>query len=275
MLNRSIAEHVLTFRAQLRSDAYRAYSVWGANSGAAGRIAISENPLAILDHVNSTDVNLAWHQDQSSAAQVEVQSYQFHAHMGVRKSAATLFNEFGSICNVNLWLADCGMVNFRTYQDSAGATVNRTLTPDDYVQGTFTITENPISQDLASDFTVRYGYQYHLVNFDNSLRAARANNALCNSLDAAGIRNAISIGTEYVMNTDTASYWLGNLVRRFAQGQSLAQVTLPFRHCDLELYDVIRMQHPVIVGSASTFQILQLAMHPIEGWVSITAQELR
>ena len=273
--NRVLFRCHMALRAQLASEAYRAYSIWGANSGAAGRVAISQNPLAIIDHVNSTDVNLPWRQAQSSASQVDVQSYQFHALFAERRPASEVFNEFGGTCGVNLWLGDCGMMNFRTYQGSASAVTDRTLTPDDYIEQTFSVEENPLGDDLVSDITLRYAFQYHLAAFDSTLRAFRGNTAACDSLDAAGVKNATVLQSEFIMNTDTASFWLGRLVRQYAQGSVITSARLPFRYCDLELFDVLRLQHPILQNSASTYQITELSIHPIEGWVQFKAMELR
>ena len=266
-----------TLRAQLRSDAYRAYSIWAQfSSGLLNpptRTAISENPIAILDHVNSQDLGLPYVQLQSSDSQVSVNSYKFHAIFGERQSARQIFNEFGAICATNLWIGDSGALNFRTYQESAGAAINRTFTQDDFLRDSFSLGTSPMA-DLLSDVTVHYGYQFHLNKMNDTLRAFPANNALCNSLNNSGLKSAAEFATRFVIATATASYWLGNITRLMSQQQEAISASLGPRHMDLELYDVLRVRHPMLVGSEALYQITGLSMHPLEGWVSFTAGRL-
>ena len=93
-------------------------------------------------------------------------------------------------------------------------------------------------------------------------------------MDAAGFKQGVEFATEFVLNTDTASYWLGNLVRMLAQDKEYIAGRLGPQHLDLELYDVLRVQHPMIQGSEGLYQITRLQMHPLEGWVNFTAAEL-
>jgi hypothetical protein len=237
-------------------------------------VAVSENPLAILDHVNSTDVNLPWRQDQSSDVQVSVQSYQFHSLFSVREPARGIFDEYGQLAAVNMWIGDSGMMNFRRYFEPSSVTVNRTLTPADMLG--FGLDEQPLGSAagagaVMSDITMRYGYQYHLGQYDSTMRAFPGNNAACNSVQAAGITRAMEFGTEHIMNTDTASFALQNVVRFTTQGGEYASVSLPFRHCDLELYDVLTIQHPLIVGSEGTYQVVGLEMDVMQAMMKVTA----
>mgnify|MGYP001569186954 CR=1 FL=1 len=94
------------------------------------------------------------------------------------------------------------------------------------------------------------------------------------ALAAAGFKQGVEFATEYVLATDTASYWLGNLVRMLAQDKEYVSGRLGPQHMDLELYDVLRIQHPMIQGSEGLYQITRLQMHPLEGWVSFAAAEL-
>ncbi len=179
-----------------------------------------------------------------------------------------------------MWIGDSGMLNYRTYAESADVTVNKTITQADFVENTFQLSENPIGSTTqqnaaASKFTVNYGFDFQKNKFEQSARAFPGNNALCNSASAAGIENDLSRETQYIMDTDTASKYLGNLIRQNAQATNYISGTLTGAHLDLELYDVIKMQDKILIGSESLFQITTISQNLFTGLVGITAAELQ
>mgnify|MGYP001579596893 CR=1 FL=1 len=264
--------------AQLESSAYKSYSIWGNTTADSGtRIAISDNPIAILDHINSVDLGLPWLQNQSSAAQVLVQSHEYHAFISARRSARELIHEFGFLSGVNMWIGDSGAMHFRTYQESGAATVDATVPWTNMVRDTMRISENSIADGMAamaSEITLKYGYQFHLGAFDKTLRAFRGNNALCDSLDASGVSQVQAIGTEYIIADDTASYALGNIVRMAAQPKEIFVADLPGTAFTMEPADVIEIQHPSIQGSIGLYQVVALQHDYMTGRVSFTAAKL-
>ena len=201
----------------LFSDSYRRFSIFSPVVNSAD-IAISANPIGILDHVFSAHTATPFLQDQSSDAQVNAQSYSLNCFFADREPLNKIVDEFGRISGTYAWIADSGMMHYRTYQESGAATVDRTLSPDNYFFGSFRPIEAPLGssiteQDFAREVTVEYGYHFQRDEYEASAKAFPANTALCNSADAAGISQSKVVRTRFIMGADTASYYLGNLVR--------------------------------------------------------------
>ena len=265
--------------ARLKSEGYRRFSIF-APKATADRTAISENPIAILDHINSWDTSIPFLTNQSSTAQSSLEGdYKFHCFFADRRPTVEILKEFGEITATNMWIGDSGMLNYRVYAESADATIDKTLNRDDFIAGTFGLEENPIGtsqhdQKLASDITINHTYDFQKGKYEISERAFPANTALCNSLSAAGITRAMERKTQYIMNIDTASRYLGNLVRKYTQGTEFASGQLSAEHFDLELNDVVKIRHEMIVGSESLYQITKLSHDYMQGLVEFTAAEL-
>ena len=264
--------------AQLMASAYNRYSVYSFRSDSS-YIAISENPIAILDDVFSHHTFTPYVQDQSSAAQADCASYQFHCLFAERRPLVEIADEVGRICRVNLWLGDSGMVNFRTYQGSGAATVNRTLAPEDFLLESFSLEESPIGstlheQELAREVTVEFGFHFQRDQYEKNLRAFPGNTAMCNSMEAVGVKNAVSKKSEYILASDTASLYLANLVRKHCQGNEFVSFAGGPNLFDLELADVVKVQHPMIVGSEALYQIIRAELNPLEGRAAFTAAKL-
>ena len=266
----------IIFAATLRSSEYKKYSVFSPRSSSS-YIAVSENPFGILDDVMSLHTGTPYITSQSSATQVDVQSYQLHCFMAERRPLRDIANEFGEICAVNMWMGDCGMVNYRTYQQSADAAVNRTLGPDDFIS--FDLDDSPIGsslhqQELANKVTVKYAYHYQRNAFEESKRIFPANNAACNSVDAVGIKRDRTVTTEYITDPDVASLYLANVAMKYCQGGEFADFQGGPSLFDLELADVVKLQHPMIVGSEGLYQIIRIANDYKNGTVQATAAKL-
>ena len=270
----------IDLRVQLKSAGYQRFSIF-AGAADASRIAISENPLAILDHVNSQDTGIGFVQLQSSDMQVNIanSAYAFNCFFADREPAQDIFNEFGEITGTGLWLGDSGSLNFRTYLNSESVTIDRILSPADFEKDSFQIDERPIGSslresELARAVAVHYDYNFQRNSYDQVIRAFPGNSPACNSIDAAGVTREITEKSKYIMTTAVASLYLNNLVRLHTQDQSFVSGKLPAEHFDLELNDVLRIQNPLIVGSESLYQIVDLEHDYLQGLVNFTAGEV-
>jgi hypothetical protein len=78
-----------------------------------------------------------------------------------------------------------------------------------------------------------------------------------------------------VINSSTA-YKIGNdaLTRFYTKDKQTVSMDLPARFYTLELYDYVKVQHPILIGSQSTFQITRLSHDYMKGKVKITADEV-
>lgn len=265
-------------QAQLESAGYTRHSIFSPVVNSAD-IAIFANPIGILDHVFSGHTGTSFVQEQSSAAQADVSSYELQCFFADRRPLTEIIDEFGRICAVNMWIGDSGQVNYRSYQESGTATVDRTMTTCDFISGAFKLLESPLGsslheQELAREMTVEYGYHFQRGVYERSERAFPGNNSLCDSAEAAGIKQALAVRTQYITDPDVASLYLGNLVRKHSQGNEFAEFRGGPDLFDLELADVLRVEHPMIVGSEATYQVIRARMDVMQGTVAITAAKL-
>jgi hypothetical protein len=129
-------------------------------------------------------------------------------------------------------------------------------------------------QDLAREVTLRYGYQHWNGEYGSSLRAFPGNTPMANSAQAAGIGAARVVETEYVLDVDTASRYLGYEVGRSCQGNTFASGELDHRYMHLELNDVVRLRHRLLVGSEDLFQLTRVQHDYGAGRVSFTGARL-
>lgn len=275
----SSIQPTLTFsldsKASFFSSKFSNYSVYATPVNTSD-IAVSQNPFGILKDVFDQS-SVSYVSAQNSTAQSNVTSYQLNCLFDVRQQVGTIAEEFGKITKTNMWVADSGMINFRTYQDSANATIDHTITTSDMID--FTVLESPLGSTIYQStkykrVTVDYEFDYSKQKYESSLQANPTNNSFCNSVDAIGIDNELNLRTNYIMSTDTASYYLGNAVAFNTQENEYVEVTLPARYYELELFDVVRVEHPMIVGSESTYQIIALSHNYQAGTVFIRGQEL-
>lgn len=163
--------------------------------------------------------------------------------------------------------------------ESAAVTVDRTLAPEDFLLESFSLEESPIGstlheQQLAREVTVEFGFHFQHDKFEKNLRAFPGNTAMCNSMEAVGVKNAVTKKSEYILASDTASLYLANLVRKHCQGNEFVSFAGGPNLFDLELADVVRVQHPMIVGSEALYQIIRAELNPLEGRAAFTAAKL-
>lgn len=263
-------------RMQLDPNIYKNFSLFSVPINSSD-IAISENPMGVLYSIFSEHTNTPLVVSQNSQAQADVTSFNFQCGFYERQSLDKIMNEFGEITGTNLWIGDSGQVNFRTYQESANANIDATIGLQDML--TFSIRDNPLgsSQFISDKFKrikVKYGYDFSEQLFKNTLQADPTNTAACNSVSASGIDKEETFKSKYIMETDTASYWLGNLVRRFTNNETIVNMNLPAKFFQLEPADILKVQHPMIIGSESLFQITKLTHDYQRGNVRVQAEEL-
>jgi hypothetical protein len=266
----------LNFSAEMKPEAYRRYSVFSPIVSSAD-VAISGNPVAILDDLFRCQTGTPFRQDQSSDAQVAAQSYTFQCFLAERQALADLVDEFGRTTATYLWIGDSGMMQYRAYQESAAAAVDALVTPDTLLD--LQLLQNPLGTtafegEAASGFRVSYGYDFQLGRFQNTVQADRATNALCASAYAAGVRTELFRESRHILSAAVASLYLGTLVRKYAQGQEYLQMTLPARYFGIELADVLRVQHPALTGSQGLYQVTRLEPDYLGGTVAVTAARL-
>ena len=264
---------------QLASENYRRYSAFSPVVNSAD-VAISENPLAILDDVFSHHSGTPFVAGQSSDAQVDVQSYAFQCFFAEREPLfgnGGIVDAFGEIVAAYLWIGDSGMVNQRVYQESAGAGVDRIVATSHMLD--LSLQQDPLGvtafdSQQASRFEVRYDYDFQTGQYRSSVAAGPASNALCQSADAAGVKGELERETRYILSGDVASYYLGHLVRIHGQGQEYAELTLPAQFFGIELADVLRVQHPMIAGSEALYRVVRVAPDYLAGTVAVRAGKI-
>lgn len=260
----------------LKSEGYRNYVIYSLPVNT-GDIAISQNPYGIL--ANVFDQASAYYvSTQCSQAQVDASSYHFQCFFAERQKLSEIVDDFGRTTSTYLWIGDSGMVNFRSYQESAAATVNATITTSDLLPG-LVLKENPlgVSQyetQKAKRVKVNYGYNFQAGKYSGTLTAEPSSCALCNSAQASGIDTEITTETKYILESDTASYYLGNIVRHATQSEEFAEMKLPARFFTLELADVVKLQHPMLIGSQALYQVIAVTPDYINGQVSVRAAKL-
>jgi hypothetical protein len=266
----------LNFSAELRPEAYRRYRIFSPVVNSA-EIAVSRNPLAILDDVFRNQTGTPFRQDQSSAAQVLVQSYAFQCFLAERQPLADLVDEFGRTAATYLWIGDSGAMQVRAYQESGQAAVDAVISPDTLLD--LTLVQNPLGTtvyeaEAASRFRVAYGYEFQLGRFLNTLQADATNSALCASAEAAGVRREVRRESRHILSAEVASLYLGTLVRKHAQAQEYVELSLPARFFGVELADVLRVQHPALAGSEGLYQVTRVRPDYLGGTVAVTAGRL-
>lgn len=274
------SEALLTFYFEGRLDPrqYRRYSIyqWPANSA---EVAVTANPIGVLVDIFSHHTGTPYLSSQASAAQLAVQSYAVQMFLAERRPLSEVADELGRLCAVHMWPGDSGMIQFRTYQESATATVDRTLTTSDIARGSFRLRDAPLGstlfeQNLAREVTLEFGYHFQRARYEQRLRAHPGNTALCASADAAGYRQGHVFQTQYLTNPDVASYALGNQVRHHCQAGAFCGFRGGANLFDIEAADVLRVAHPMIDGGADTYQMIHVRMNPLEGWLEATGAKL-
>lgn len=260
--------------AQLKSEGYLKHSIFSPIVESSD-IAISENPQLIIEDIFSNHLAIGFVQSQASATQVDVQSYNFQCFFKERQEITDILDDFGRITQVNMWIGDSGEVNFRHFKDNP--TINNSLGISNVID--FSIREAPIGssiteQDLASKIKVKYNYDFQRNLFQNTKVADKNNTAECESLDNIGFRKEKTFETEYILELDTASYFTGNMVRKFAQGGEFITFTSGPELLDMEIGDCFNMEHAAIVGSNANYQIIRLSANYIKGSTKITAAKL-
>jgi hypothetical protein len=266
----------LNFSAELRPEAYRRFRVFSPVVNSTD-VAVSGNPLAILDDLFRGQTGTPFRQDQSSAAQVLVQSYAFHCFLAERQALADLVDEFARTTAAYLWIGDSGMMQSRVYQESGKAAVDASITPDTLLD--LQLLQNPLGTtayeaEAASRFRVAFGYDFQLGRYLNAVQADRSTNALCASAAAAGVRGELQRETRHILSAEVASLYLGTLVRKHAQTQEYLELKLPARYFGVELADVLRVQHPALAGSEGLYQVTRVEPDYLGGTVAVTAARL-
>lgn len=263
----------------MRSEAYNNYSVFGVQVNCSD-IAVSENPSGILaDLIDQTSFDYVT--IQNSASQADISSYNFQCFLGERQELLDIMQEFGETTGTYYWMGDSGYINSRTYQESSTVTssIDYTLTTSDIIPGTLKIKDNPIGAIFyqtkkAKRLKLDYDYNFSSGLYEKTLVADKNNNAFCNSADASGIQKEISKKSKYIKETQTASYYLDNLVRRHALSDVIVEGDLPGRFMGMEITDVLRIKHPSLLNSDSLFQVTKVGPDYHNGEVQFTANEI-
>ena len=266
----------LSLGVSLKSSNYQNYSFFSPQVNCTD-IAISENPAKILEDVFN-QAGIVFRQDQSSSTQVNVQSYNLQCYFAERDQVTRIIDEFGKITATYLWLGDSGMINQRTYQESADVTIDAIITTSDMFIG-FKLISNPLGTsrfitEKARRVQVDYNYDFQKNIYETNLTADKNSNSLCDSANASGVETEIIQQSRYIMEADTASYYLGNIVRKATQNEEFVEMILPMRYLGLELADVINVRHPMLVSSDNLYQIVNVGHEYLKGRIKITGAKL-
>lgn len=264
---------------QLESAAYKNYSIFNTQVNCSD-VAISENPNVIIaDIINQTSFNFV--QEQNSSAQIETSSYNFQCFFGERESLSNIMEEFGKITSTYYWIGDSGYINTRTYQESNIVTnsIDFTITTSDIIQDTMEIKDNPIGfifyqTEKASRIKVDYDYDYARGQYLKSLSVDKNNNSFCDSAFHAGIQKERTESTKCIIETQTASYYIDNLVRRLTTDDNIVEGVLPARFMGMELADVLHLKHPSLLNSESIYQVTKIKPDYQSGEIDFTANRI-
>ena len=267
------------FDYQLESSAYRNYSIYNTQV-ACSDVAISENPNQIIaDVIDQTSFNFV--SEQNSVAQSETASYNFQCFFGERQPLSEILQEFGEICATHYWVGDSGFINTRTYQESSTVTdsIDFTLTTCDILRDSLVIKENPIGfifyqTEKASRIKVDYEFNFAQNQYLQSMIVDRNNNSFCDSAYNSGILKEQIKKTKCIMEAQTTSYYIDNLIRRFTTDDNILEGSLPARFMGMELCDVLKVQHPSLLNSESLYQVTKLQPNYETGEVKFTANEI-
>lgn len=267
----------INFDVNLYPSNYKNYSIFSFPTNSSD-IAVSENPIGIVENILEQS-SFSFVAAQSSLSQTLTTSLQFQCYFGEQEEVQDILKEFGEISNTYMWIGDSGSLNMRTYQDSAAVTTDLTIGLNDMLDGQFSLLENPLGttkykSQKGNNVTINYNFDFQKNKYISSINAFKGNNSFCDSADASGLRKSIRRSTKYILQTDTASFYSSTIVRKVTQAEEFVNMTLPAKFFNLELADVVRVQHPMIVGSESLYQIVQLEQDLQNAKVSIVAQEL-
>ena len=258
---------------------YKRFSVF-APKLASSVINITENPVAILDDVFSRHLSIVYRQDQSSDVQVDVSSFKFNAYFAERQTIEDITQEFMQTVGAYAWIGDSGMINYRSYQESATMTnsIDRTVSAEDMLK--FSLDESPIgspvvSSRLTSKYQFQYDFNFQQDRYTKALPLNQANNTMCSSLFDGGIKQETEFRSRYIMDADVASAWAVNISRTQTLGSLLMDITLPGKFLEFELADVIKVQHPMLTGSETLAQIVDMRTDYRRGKIQIKAEELK
>ena len=263
---------------QLQISNYKNYSIFGTPVSCSD-IAVSENPIGILnDLFDQTSVNYVT--SIASQVMIETSSYNLQCLFDKQQDLVNIINDFGKLCGIYTWMGDSGYINYRSYQESADVTINYTLTTCDIIRDSMEIIDNPLATSAYdtkkySEIRVNYAYHHGKNLYENTITVDRYNNAHCNSVYAAGIQDKAEFKTKYIMESDTASLYLQNIVRKHTQNEQIVRMNLPPRFFSMELGDVFQLDHPALLQGSSIYQITKINANYVSGTLKIEAHELQ
>lgn len=256
-------------------SAFKNYSIFSLPVNSSD-IAITEKPIQIFESIID-QTSFSYNQDQSSASQVLTSSYNFQCVFSERKEINDIFEEFGKITKTNFWVGDNGVINIKTHQNSSSTIIDKTISVDDMID--FQIKDNPIGRtsyhsNKFNRFQVSYNFDFNQKVYKESLTAFTLNNSLCQVVNESRINKEKKVKTDYILETDTASYYLGNLIAFNTQEHEYVEIDLPARFFDIELFDVLEVNHPMIVGSSSLYKVEELNHDYLNGVVSVKSKKV-
>lgn len=270
-------DSTLMFSMHLKSESYKNYSIYTVHQNCSSSI-LSDNPLAIQSHIFSENT-IGFNIEQSSESQLLVNNlgYSFSCYFDKRTPVFELADEIGIQTQTYMWAADSGVINFRTYQNCADVAINATITTSDIQD--IKILDNPLgfsrfAAPKGSEYQIAYDYDFQQEKYKQVLYADKNNNGFCTSASNIGLTQRREFKSKYIMTSDVASIYMNKVVKIGTSNEEFVQVTLPARFFKLELADVVRVEHPAIIGSESVYQITQLNHDYKKGLVRFTAQEL-
>jgi len=63
-------------------------------------------------------------------------------------------------------------------------------------------------------------------------------------------------------------------VRRYTNDETIVNMSLPARFFQMEATDVLKIKHPMLIGSESLFQVTKINNDFLNGRIDVEAQEI-
>jgi hypothetical protein len=270
--------------ASLKSEAFKGWSVYATTS--VNSFLANQNPLllvkTLLEDHGSVTVNSYYEQRTFTSIANRYSSnsyygvYGYNAIYGPKIPLVDEVNTMLKHVKATGWVADNGLVKIKDYDRDVFGTYEQlyTVTPDDYMS--FEIIDNPLGvtqyqSQRASEINLLYNYSYtrkkHLDRFVDN----KANNSFCDSAYTAGILDNIEIQDKYIVDSETATNVLDSYTRLYTQALTFVNMRLPAYRFNIEIADMLYLQHPMIVGSQDLFFTTNVTQDYQNGYVDITA----
>lgn len=272
----------------LESNNYKNYSVFAYPVSSSDTTAISsgallpsypEHPLTILTDIFDKN-SLAFNYNQGLTSGVLLSNYKISPVFIERQEIINIADEFGNMTGTNIWVADSGQIEFAFYTNSSTLFRNetvKTVNENDFIS--FKFKDNPIGNtnyksQKYNEYNINFDYVYHKNTYSKTLNYNFSTNSYCEQINSFEIYKSKEIRNKYIVESSTAHQVALTEISFNSTISSFVEGVLPARFFNYELNDRLTIQNPMIVGSESQYQIINISHDYMKGQVSIIAQEL-